>query len=167
MSALDDLMAANERYAASFTKSDLPVPPARKVAVLTCMDARLDPERFLGLQDGDAHVIRNAGGRASDDAIRSLVISYKLLGTREFLVIHHTDCGMMTHTNEQIRQVLRRDLNADASGMDFLAFSDLDESVREDMETIRSSPLIADDVAVRGLVYDVKSGRLRKVSGAG
>jgi carbonic anhydrase len=167
MSALDDLMAANERYAASFTKSDLPVPPARKVAVLTCMDARLDPERFLGLQDGDAHVIRNAGGRASDDAIRSLVISYKLLGTREFLVIHHTDCGMMTHTNEQIRQVLRRDLNADASGMDFLAFSDLDESVREDMETIRSSPLIADDVAVRGLVYDVKSGRLREVSGAG
>jgi carbonic anhydrase len=164
MSALDDLLAANERYAASFAKGDLPVPPARKVAVLTCMDARLDPEKFLGLSEGDAHVIRNAGGRASDDAIRSLVISYKLLGTREFLVIHHEDCGMMTHTNEQIREVLRRDLNADASGIDFLPFSDLDESVREDVETIRSSPLIAEDVSVRGFVYDVKSGRLREVS---
>ena len=163
MSALDDLLAANERYAASFSKGDLPVPPARKVAVLTCMDARLDPERFLGLEEGDAHVIRNAGGRASDDAIRSLVISYKLLGTREFLVIHHVDCGMMTHTNEQIREALRRDLNADASGIDFLPFSDLDESVREDVETIRSSPLIADDISVRGFVYDVKSGRLREV----
>jgi carbonic anhydrase len=164
MSALDDLLAANERYAASFTKGDLPVPPARKVAVLTCMDARLDPERFLGLEEGDAHVIRNAGGRASDDAIRSLVISYKLLDTREFLVIHHDDCGMLTHTNEQIREILRRDLNADASEIDFLPFSDLDESVREDVQTIRSSPLIADDVSVRGFVYDVKSGRLREVS---
>jgi len=166
MSALDDLLAANERYAASFTKGDLAVPPARKVAVLTCMDARLDPERFLGLEEGDAHVIRNAGGRASDDAIRSLVISYKLLGTREFLVIHHVDCGMMTFTNEQLREMLRRDLNADASGIDFLPFTDLDESVREDVQTIRSSPLIADDIAVRGLVYDVKSGRLREVSPA-
>jgi len=163
MSALDELLAANEGYAASFSKGDLPVPPARKVAVLTCMDARLDPERFLGLEEGDAHIIRNAGGRASDDAIRSLVISYKLLGTREFLVIHHEDCGMMTHTNEQIREALRRDLNADASGIDFLPFSDLDESVREDVQTIRSSPLIADDIEVRGLVYDVKTGRLREV----
>ena len=163
MSALDDLLAANERYAASFSKGDLPVPPARKVAVLTCMDARLDPERFLGLEEGDAHVIRNAGGRASDDAIRSLVISYKLLGTREFLVIHHEDCGMMTHTNEELREMLRRDLNADATGIDFLPFTDLDESVREDVQTIRSSPLIADDISVRGFVYDVKSGRLREV----
>jgi carbonic anhydrase len=164
MSALDDLLAANKRYAASFTKGDLAAPPARRVAVLTCMDARLDPERFLGLEEGDAHVIRNAGGRASDDAIRSLVISYKLLDTREFLVIHHDDCGMLTHTNEQIREILRRDLNADASGIDFLPFSDLDESVREDVQTIRSSPLIADDIEVRGFVYDVKSGRLREVS---
>ena len=163
MSALDELLAANEGYAASFSKGDLPVPPARKVAVLTCMDARLDPERFLGLEEGDAHIIRNAGGRASDDAIRSLVISYKLLGTKEFLVVHHEDCGMMTHTNEQIREALRRDLNADASGIDFLPFADLDESVREDVQAIRSSPLIADDVAVRGLVYDVKTGRLREV----
>src|SRR4030042_1556583 len=109
MSALDDLLASNERYAASFSKGDLPVPPARKVAVLTCMDARLDPERFLGLEEGDAHIIRNAGGRASDDAIRSLVISYKLLGTKEFLVIHHEDGGMMTHTNEEVREAVRRD----------------------------------------------------------
>ena len=163
MSALDELLAANERYAASFNKGDLPTPPARKVAVLTCMDARLDPEKFLGLEEGDAHIIRNAGGRASDDAIRSLVISYKLLGTREFLVIHHEDCGMMTHTNEQIREALRRDLNADASGIDFLPFTDLDESVRKDVQAIRSSPLIADDIEVRGLVYDVKTGRLREM----
>lgn len=166
MSALDELLAANERYAARFSKGDLPVPPARKVAVLTCMDARLDPERFLGLEEGDANVIRNAGGRASDDVIRSLIISCNLLDAREILVIHHEDCGMTKHTNEQIREVLRRDLNADASGIDFLPFSDLDESVREDVQTIRSSPLIADDVAVRGFVYDVKSGRLREVSAA-
>ncbi len=163
MSALQDLLTANERYAASFSKGDLPVPPARKVAVLTCMDARLDPEKFLGLQEGDAHVIRNAGGRASGDAIRSLVISCNLLGTREILVIHHEDCGMTKHTNEQIREVLRRDLNADASGVDFMPFTDLDGSVREDVQTIRSSPLIADEVSVRGLVYDVKTGRLREV----
>jgi carbonic anhydrase len=163
MSALDDLLAANERYAASFTRSDVPTAPARRVAVLTCMDARLHPEKFLGLQEGDAHVIRNAGGRASDDAIRSLVISYKLLGTREFLVIHHDDCGMMTHSSEELREILRRDLNADALGIDFMPFTDLEESVREDMQTIRSSPLIADDIAVRGFVYDVKSGRLREV----
>jgi carbonic anhydrase len=163
MSALRELLAANERYAASFSKGDLPAPPARRVAVLTCMDARLHPEKFLGLQEGDAHVIRNAGGRASDDAIRSLVISYKLLGTRECLVIHHEDCGMMTHTNEELREILRRDLNADASGIDFMPFTALEESVREDMQTIRSSPLIAGDIAVRGCVYDVKSGRLREV----
>lgn len=163
MSALPDLLASNERYAASFAKGDLPMPPARGVGVLTCMDARLHPERFLGLEEGDAHVIRNAGGRASEDAIRSLVISSKLLGTREFLVIHHEDCGMMTFTNEQLRERLRQDANADASGIDFLPFSNLDESVREDVETIRSSPLVADDISVRGFVYDVSSGRLREV----
>jgi carbonic anhydrase len=166
MSVLPALLAANERYAAGFAKRDLPMPPRRKVAVLVCMDARLDPAKFLGLEEGDAHVTRNAGGRASDDAIRSLVISYKLLGTREFLVIHHTDCGMLTFTNEQLREQLRRDLNADASRIDFLPFTDLDESVREDVQTIRSSPLIPDDIAVSGFVYDVKSSRLREVSPA-
>ena len=126
--------------------------------------ARLHPEKFLGLDEGDAHVIRNAGGRASDDALRSLIISYKLLGTREVVVIHHTDCGMLTFTNDQLRDMLRNDLNADASGIDFLPFSDLDESVRQDVQTIRSSPLIPDDIPVTGFVFDVKSGRLREVS---
>ena len=158
-----DLLSANERYAAGFTKGDLPMPPGRHVSVLACMDARLHPEKFLGLDEGDAHVIRNAGGRASDDALRSLIISYKLLGTREFVVIHHTDCGMLTFTNDQLRDILRNDLNADASGIDFLPFSDLDESVRQDVQTIRSSPLIPDDISVSGFVFDVKTGRLREV----
>ncbi len=163
MPVLPDLLAANERYAACFTKGDLPMPPGRHVSVLACMDARLHPEKFLGLDEGDAHVIRNAGGRASDDALRSLIISYKLLGTREFVVIHHTDCGMLTFTNDQLRDILRNDLNADASGIDFLPFSDLDESVRQDVQTIRSSPLIPDDISVSGFVFDVKTGRLREV----
>ncbi len=163
MPALPEMLAANERYAADFTKGDLPMPPGRQVSVLVCMDARLHPEKFLGLDEGDAHVIRNAGGRASDDALRSLIISYKLLGTREFVVIHHTDCGMLTFTNEVLRDLLRKDLNADASGIDFLPFSDLDESVRQDVQTIRSSPLIPDDITVTGFVFDVKTGRLREV----
>ncbi len=163
MSVLPELLAANERYAAAFTKGDLPMPPGRQVSVLVCMDACLHPEKFLGLDEGDAHVIRNAGGRASDDALRSLIISYKLLGTREFVVIHHTDCGMLTFTNDQLQDMLRNDLNADASGIDFLPFSDLDESVRQDVQTIRSSPLIPDDITVSGFVFDVKTGRLREV----
>jgi carbonic anhydrase len=157
------MLAANERYAAGFKEGDLPGPPVRKVAVLTCMDARLDPAKFLGLQEGDAHVIRNAGGRASEDAIRSLVISYKLHDTREFLVIHHEDCGAQAFTNDRLREQLRRDLGADASSMDFLPFADLDESVRLDVETLRSSPLISKDISVRGFVYDVRTGRLREV----
>src|SRR5579875_1456462 len=129
MSVLSELLDANARYAASFTKGNLPTPPARKVAILTCMDARLDPAKFLGLQEGDAHVIRNAGGRADESAIRSLIISYKLLGTREFIVIHHTECGMLTLSNDALRQQLKNDLHADASQIDFLPFHDLDESV--------------------------------------
>lgn len=164
MTTLSDLLAANERYAAGFTKGDLPMPPARRLAVLTCMDARLQPSRFLGLQEGDAHVIRNAGGRASPDAIRSLIISANLLGTREFVVIHHTDCGMLTFTNEQLREQLRRDYGADASAIDFLPFADLDESVRQDVDTIRSSPFLPKDITVSGFVYDVRTGRLRQVS---
>jgi carbonic anhydrase len=163
MAALPEMLAANDEYAASFTKGDLPMPPARQVAILTCMDARLLPASFLGLQEGDAHVIRNAGGRASEDAIRSLVISYELLGTREFMVIHHVDCGMLTFSNEDLRQRLQDSLGADASGIDFLPFSDLDESVRQDVATIRSSPLIPDDIPVTGFVYDVRTGKLREV----
>ena len=161
---LADVQAANERYAAGFTKGDLPMPPGRKFAVLACMDARLDPARVLGLEEGDAHVIRNAGGRASPDALRSLIISYKLLGTREFLVVHHTDCGMLTFSNEQIREMLANDTGGDASSIDFLPFSDLEASVREDVETVRSSPLIPDDIPVSGFVYDVRTGRLETVS---
>ncbi len=163
MAVIDEFLVANERYAAGFDKGDLPLPPARRVAVLVCMDARIDPAKALGLAEGDAHVIRNAGGRASDDALRSLAISHELLGTREVVVIHHTDCGMLTFSNDQIRQRLRESLGADASGIDFLPFGDLDQSVRDDVAAIRSSPLVPDDVAVSGFVYDVRTGRLRRV----
>ncbi len=158
MPVIDEVLAANEGYAAGFNQGDLPLPPARQVAVLVCMDARIDPAKALGLREGDAHVIRNAGGRASDDALRSLAISHELLGTREVVVIHHTDCGMLTFTNEQLRHRLQDRLGVDASGMDFLPFGDLDQSVREDVATIRASPLIPDDVAVSGVVYDVRTG---------
>ena len=164
MPVRDEILAANDQYAASFAKGDLASPPRRRFAVLTCMDARLDPAKALGLEEGDAHVIRNAGGRASDDALRSLVISQQLLGTREVLVVHHTDCGMATFTNEQLRDKLKQELGADASGIDFLPFSDLEESVRQDVATITSSPLIPNDIVVRGFVYDVRSGRLREVA---
>lgn len=140
------------------------MPPKRKVAVLTCMDARLDPAKFLGLEEGDAHVIRNAGGRASDDAIRSLTISHELLGTREFVVIHHSDCGMLTFTNEQLREKLENDVGADASDFDFLPFADLEESVRVDVASIRSSPLIPPEIPVSGFVYEVATGRLREIT---
>lgn len=164
MTAVSEFLTANARYSEEFTKGGLPMPPGKHLAVLTCMDARLDPAKFLGLQEGDAHVIRNAGGRASQDAIRSLVISSALLGTREFLVIHHSDCGMLTFTNEQLRERLRRDLDADASAIDFLPFRDLDESVRQDVAAIRSSALLPKGIPVSGFVYDVRTGRLRQVT---
>ncbi len=163
MARIDELLAANERYAAGFTKGSLPSPPALGLAVLTCMDARIDPARALGVEEGDAHVIRNAGGRASEDAIRSLVISSHLLGTREFLVIHHTDCGMLTFSNEEIRDRIRQNLGADASHVDFLPLTDLDTGVRKDVEVIRSSPLLPRDISVRGFVYNVQSGRLWEI----
>jgi carbonic anhydrase len=167
MSVTDELVAANQSYAATFTKGDLPLPPARKVAILVCMDARIDPARALGLEEGDAHVIRNAGGRAAD-ALRSLVISHELLGTREIVVIHHTDCGMLTFDNAAIRSKLADELGTDAANaaeqIDFLPFSDLDRSVREDVATIRSSPLIPADIPVRGFVYDVQTGALRDIA---
>src|SRR2546426_3933936 len=125
MSEVQEFQKANDAYASSFSKGNLPMPPGRHVAVLTCMDARLDPARALGLEEGDAHVIRNAGGRASDDALRSLAISQQLLGTREVVVIHHTDCGMLTFSNDQLRAKLKADLGADASQVDFLPFSDV------------------------------------------
>jgi carbonic anhydrase len=162
MALVDEALAANEAYAEGFTKGDLPMPPGRKLAVVACMDARLDPAKALGLEEGDAHVIRNAGGRAAD-ALRSLVISQRLLGTQEILVVHHTDCGMLTFDNPTLYGICRADLGADASDIDFLPFSDLEQSVREDVELIRSSPLIAKDSAVTGFVYDVKTGRIHRV----
>jgi len=164
MSIRDEISRVNERHAAGFTKGDLPMPPARRFAVLTCMDARLDPAKFLGLDEGDAHVIRNAGGLASDDAIRSLVISHWLLGTQEVVVIGHTDCGMLTFTNQQLQAKLADEAGADASSIDFLPFSDLDESVRASLRRISESPLLPGSFTASGFVYDVKSGRLREIA---
>lgn len=182
---LDEVLKANQQYSASFGgKGDLALPPARGFAVLTCMDARLDPAKFAGLAEGDAHVIRNAGGRASDDAIRSLVISYKLLGTREFFVIHHTDCGMEFFTNEVIRGLLGKSLETaklTAAGfedvgkgpgsragesIDWLTISDQKQGVVDDVTRIRTHPLVPAAIPVYGYLYDVKSGKLIEVEAA-
>lgn len=164
MAVTDQLVEANQQFAERFDKGNLPVPPARHLAVLTCMDARLHPEKFLGLDIGDAHVIRNAGGRASDDAIRSLIISSRLLGTNEYVVIHHTDCGMLTFKNEDLQSRLKQETGADCSHIDFLPFSDLAASVQEDVERIKSSPFIPEGTQVSGFVYDVRTGRLDPVT---
>jgi carbonic anhydrase len=164
MSVVQEFLKANEAYAANFQKGDLPMPPARHVAVLTCMDARLHPSRFLGLQEGDAHVIRNAGGRASEDAIRSLVISEQLLGTNTIVVIHHTDCGMLTFSNSDLRAKIKQDLHANADSIDFLPFGNLEQSVRDDVATLKASPLIPDNIEISGFIYDVESGKLIPVS---
>ena len=163
MSVTDELIQNNQSYAANFDKGDLAMPPGKQVAVVACMDARLIPTRALGLEEGEAHVIRNAGGRAQD-ALRSLVISQRLLGTREVLVIHHTDCGMLTFSNDDLYAKVQDDLGADASDIDFLPFPDVEQSVRDDVEFLKDSPLIPDDVPVRGFVYDVKTGKVSEVS---
>jgi carbonic anhydrase len=160
MTVVQEFLKANEAYAANFQKGHLPMPPARHVAVLTCMDARLHPSRFLGLEEGDAHVIRNAGGRASDDAIRSLVISEQLLGTNTIVVIHHTDCGMLTFSNSDLRTKIKQDLHANADSIDFLPFGNLEQSVRDDVATLKASPLIPDNIEISGFIYDVESGKL-------
>jgi carbonic anhydrase len=157
----DELLANNARYAESFS-GPLPLPPARQVAVLACMDARLDVSRVLGLAEGDAHVIRNAGGLARD-GLRSLVLSQRLLGTDAIAVIHHSDCGMLTFQNEDVHAKVKEDLGADSSEIDFMPFSDLEQSVRDDVEFLRSSPLIADGTEIRGFVYDVNSRRLSEI----
>ena len=179
---LDEVLTANADYVSSFgDKSKLPVPPARHFAILTCMDARLDPAKYAGLAEGDAHVIRNAGGRASDDAIRSLVISHKLLGTQEWFVIHHTDCGMETFTDEVMRNLLASSLktaSVDASGwhdsgdgpgstegnyIDWLTISDRNKSVVEDVQRIKNHPLVPKDIPIYGYIYDCKTGKLIEV----
>jgi carbonic anhydrase len=166
MTTTDALLESNRQYAATFDEGGKPMPPARKAAILTCMDARLHPERFLGLAIGDAHVIRNAGGRASDDALRSLIISAQLLGTREYLVIHHSDCGMLTFSNRDLHDKLAADTGADASAIDFLPFGDLEDSVRDDVRRIKQNPFLPADIAVTGYVYDVDTGGLTAVSSA-
>jgi carbonic anhydrase len=182
---LDEVLGANRTYAAGFgDKGRLAMPPARQFAILTCMDARLDPAKFAGLAEGDAHVIRNAGGRASDDAIRSLVISHKLLGTREWFVIHHTNCGMETFTDEVMRGLLAQSLgtaifdgrgwrdagpgpgSAEGEFVDWLTIRDQPTSVVADVRRIRNHPLVPADVPVYGYIYDVTTGRLAEVSEA-
>jgi carbonic anhydrase len=185
MPVLDEVMVANDGYAASFgAKSELALPPARQFAILTCMDARLDPAKYAGLSEGDAHVIRNAGGRASDDAIRSLVISYKLLGTQEWFVIHHTNCGMEFFDDDRMRELLAQSLetaelgpdgfrdigsgpgSTEARYIDWLTISDREGSVVEDVSRIRAHPLVPPGIPIYGYVYDVKTGRLVEIPDA-
>ena len=162
-STWEELRAGNELYAASFDRADLTAPPRLGLAILTCMDARIVPHHFLGLEEGDAHVLRNAGGRVSGDALRSLIVSTSCLGVRELLIIQHTDCGMMGLDEEALRRRLGDETGVDASPIDFLSFDGLEESLRRDVQTVRSSPFIAADFVVHGLIYDVATGRLREV----
>ena len=163
MSITDELLRNSEAYAASFDKGDLPMPPARKVAVVACMDARVNPSLIFGLTEGDAHVIRNAGGVVTDDEIRSLAISQRLLGTEEILLIHHTDCGMLTFTDDEFKRSVQDDTGIKPEWA-AEAFSDLDEDVRQSIARIHASPFIPRKDSVRGFVYEVESGRLREVT---
>jgi carbonic anhydrase len=182
---LTEVLESNAKYSAEFTeKGKLAMPPARRFAILTCMDARLDPAKFAGLAEGDAHVIRNAGGRASDDAIRSLVISYKLLGTQEFFVIHHTECGMLYFTNDVMRGLLASSLETaqltadgfkdvgkgpgsrEGEYIDWLTFKDQKQAVLDDVARIKTHPLVPVTIPVHGYIYDVKTGKLMEVEGA-
>lgn len=163
MSVIDEMLQHNKEYAASFSNTGLPMPPARHVAIVVCMDARIDPEPALGIDLGDAHVIRNAGGRIAD-SLRSLAISQTLLGTSEVAIVHHSDCGMLTFTDDSIRQKLREERAVDATDVAFLPFSDLEQSVRDDLAAYQRSPLVRHDIPVRGFVYDVNTGRLTEVS---
>ena len=163
MSSTDELLGNNDTYAASFDKGDLALPPAKKVAVVACMDARLDVGRALGLEEGDAHVIRNAGGVVTDDAIRSLAISQRLLGTEEIILIHHTGCGMLTFTDDDFRNSIEQDTGIKPEWA-AESFADLEGDVRQSIARIKASPVIPRKNAVRGFVYEVESGRLREVS---
>jgi carbonic anhydrase len=163
VSVTDEFLVNNERYVAGFAKGDLPLPPGRRVAVLACMDARLDPARALGLEEGDAHVIRNAGGVVSEDALRSLAISQRLLGTEEIVLIHHTDCGMLTFHDDGFKQSIEEDTGLRPRWA-AEAFSDLDEDVRQSVRRIQADPFVVHKDRIRGFVYEVETGRLREVA---
>ena len=160
MSYFENFMKANQAYVDLHGTSHLPIKPKTKVAIVTCMDSRLHVAQALGLALGDAHILRNAGGRVTEDMIRSLVISQQQMGTREIVVLHHTDCGAQTFKNEEFAAFLNQELGVDVSGQDFLPFTDVEESVREDVELLRQSPLIPADVEISGAVYDVDTGRM-------
>ena len=165
MSVTDELLRNNHSYAGSFKKGDLPLPPARHVAVVACMDARLDVHKILGLQEGDAHVIRNAGGAVTDDAIRSLAISQRLLGTKEIILIHHTDCGMLTFTDDQVKGTIEKETGI-RPAFALEAFSDLDQDVKQSIARIKASPFVPHKANIRGFVYDVRTGKLNEVGAA-
>ncbi|MDE0393144.1 MAG: carbonic anhydrase [Gammaproteobacteria bacterium] len=163
MSVIDELLDNNAHYADTFGKGDAPLPPGRHLAIVACMDARLDPHRMLGLEEGDAHVIRNAGGVVSDDAIRSIVISQRLLGTREIMLIHHTDCGMLTFRDDDVKDSIESDTGLRPS-FALEAFGDLDQDIRQSIARIKASPFVPNKDHIRGFVYDCATGRLKEVS---
>ncbi|KAK6202485.1 putative carbonic anhydrase [Scheffersomyces amazonensis] len=161
MTVAEEFEAANVKYAANFDKGHLPLPPGKQVAVVICMDARVDPAGILGLTEGEAHVIRNAGGRATD-ALRSVIISQRLLGTRELVIVHHTDCGMLTFNDGQLRDIVKKETGHNVDHFAFLPFSDLEQSVKDDVEYFKKNELVL-DVPISGYIYDVKTGKLNKV----
>jgi carbonic anhydrase len=168
MPSTDDVVKANESYAQDFKLGNLPMPPGRKLAIVACMDARLNVEQFLGLKTGDAHIIRNAGGIVTEDAIRSLIISHHLLATQEFIIINHTDCGMLTFKDEELAAKLEAGTNAAAvSPQRFYAFPDLEKNLRQQIQRVKSHPWIPANISVRGFIYDVKTGKLKEVVASG
>ena len=165
MSVTDDVVRNNNAYAQSFKKGDLPLPPAKRLAVVACMDARIDVHKVLGLQEGDAHVIRNAGGAVTDDAIRSLAISQRLLGTKEIVLIHHTDCGMLTFQDDEVKKQIESEVGI-RPAFALEAFSDPEDDVRQSIARIKASPFVPDKSNIRGFVYDVRTGKLNEVEAA-
>ncbi|HTW88162.1 MAG TPA: carbonic anhydrase [Candidatus Binataceae bacterium] len=166
MSAIDAVLKANEEYARNFKLGDLPIPPARHLAIVACMDARLTVEKFGGLDTGDAHIIRNAGGVVTDDAVRSLLISHHLLGTKEWMIVEHTDCGMLTFKDEDLLQRLEKQTGtAVHAPSHFHAFQDLETNVRRQIQKLRAHPWVPKEISVRGFVYDVRTGKLREITG--
>ncbi len=164
MSVIDDVLKANEAYAGNFNLGNLAMPPARKLAVVACMDARLTVSRLLGLKTGEAHIIRNAGGIITEDALRSLIISHHLLGTQEIMIINHTDCGMLTFKDDELQEKLQRLTETTIVPQRFYAFSNLEENVRQQIRKAESHPWLPKSIPIRGFIYDVKTGRLREVT---